>query len=111
VERRTAHAVDPLSGDAANLTPEQQKLVLGGEATMWSEYVNGKILTIASAPTAAIAETLLVTAISHRREFHVHASGRDQPKARMVGLTHPQSALENVASHLRDRQLQKSLQH
>ncbi len=34
------YAVDPLGGAAANLTPEEKKLVLGGEATMWSEYVN-----------------------------------------------------------------------
>ena len=34
------YAVDPLAGPAAELTPEQKQLVLGGEATMWSEYVN-----------------------------------------------------------------------
>jgi len=34
------YAVDPLGGAAANLTPEEQQRVLGGEATMWSEYVN-----------------------------------------------------------------------
>jgi len=51
------YAVDPLSGDAANLTPEQQKLVLGGEATMWSEYVNWENIDNRIWPrTAAIAE-------------------------------------------------------
>lgn len=51
------YAVDPLSGDAANLTPEQQKLVLGGEATMWSEYVNWENIDSRIWPrTAAIAE-------------------------------------------------------
>jgi len=51
------YAVDPLSGEAANLTPEQQKLVLGGEATMWSEYVNWENIDNRIWPrTAAIAE-------------------------------------------------------
>jgi len=51
------YAVDPLSGEAADLTPEQQKLVLGGEATMWSEYVNPENIDSRIWPrTAAIAE-------------------------------------------------------
>lgn len=51
------YAVDPLSGEAADLTPEQQKLVLGGEATMWSEYANPENIDSRIWPrTAAIAE-------------------------------------------------------
>jgi hexosaminidase len=33
------YAVEPLSGDSASLTPEQQKRIIGGEAAEWSEYV------------------------------------------------------------------------
>ena len=33
------YAVDPMSGAAANLTPEQKKLILGGEAAQWAEWV------------------------------------------------------------------------
>jgi len=51
------YTVDPLSGEAADLTPDQKKLVLGGEATMWSEYVNWENIDNRIWPrTAAIAE-------------------------------------------------------
>ena len=33
------YAVDPLSGDAANLTPEESKRILGGESCQWAEWV------------------------------------------------------------------------
>jgi len=33
------YAVDPMSDAAASLTPEQQKLILGGESCQWAEWV------------------------------------------------------------------------
>jgi hexosaminidase len=38
------YLVDPMSGDAAALTPDQQKLILGGESCMWAEYVSTEII-------------------------------------------------------------------
>jgi hexosaminidase len=53
------YLVDPFGGEAANLAPEQQKLVLGGEATMWSEFTTPEIIDSRIWPrTAAIAERL-----------------------------------------------------
>jgi len=53
------YSVDPMSGPAANLTPEQQQLILGGESCMWSEYVNPENIDSRIWPrNAAIAERL-----------------------------------------------------
>jgi hexosaminidase len=53
------YAADPLSGPAASLTAEEKQRVLGGEATMWTEYVSPENLDSRVWPrTAAIAERL-----------------------------------------------------
>jgi hexosaminidase len=51
------YAVDPMGGSAASLSPEEKERILGGEATMWSEYVNWENVDSRIWPrTAAIAE-------------------------------------------------------
>jgi hexosaminidase len=53
------YAVDPLSGAAANLSPEEQARILGGESCMWSEYVDAENIDSRIWPrNAAIAERL-----------------------------------------------------
>jgi hexosaminidase len=53
------YAVDPMGGAAANLSPEEKARILGGEDTMWSEYVNWENIDSRIWPrTAAIAERL-----------------------------------------------------
>jgi hexosaminidase len=51
------YLVDPLDGDGASLDAEQKARVLGGEATMWSEFVTPENIDSRIWPrTAAIAE-------------------------------------------------------
>lgn len=53
------YAIDPLGGAARDLTPEQKAKILGGEACMWSEYVDTETIDSRVWPaTAAIAERL-----------------------------------------------------
>jgi hexosaminidase len=54
---RQHYAVDPMGGDAAKLTPEQQNRILGGEACMWAEYVTSETVDSRIWPRgAAVAE-------------------------------------------------------
>ncbi|MGH9454675.1 MAG: beta-N-acetylhexosaminidase, partial [Terriglobia bacterium] len=53
------YAVDPFSGAAASLTPEQKARILGGEACMWSEHATPVNVDFGLWPrAAAIAERL-----------------------------------------------------
>jgi hexosaminidase len=53
------YAIDPMSGAAANLTPEQKALIVGGESCQWAEWVTPENIDSHIWPrNAAIAERL-----------------------------------------------------
>jgi len=53
------YAVDPMSGEAANLSAEEKQRILGGESCMWAEYVSPENVDSRIWPrNAAIAERL-----------------------------------------------------
>lgn len=53
------YAIDPMTGGAAALTPEEQRRILGGEACMWAEYITPETVDSRLWPRlAAIAERL-----------------------------------------------------
>jgi hexosaminidase len=83
------YAVDPASGPAANLTLEQQRLILGGESCMWTEYVSAENVDSRIWPrNAAIAERLWspqnVTDVASMYERLHAVSG----ELEWLGLTH-----------------------
>jgi hexosaminidase len=107
------YAVDPMSGDAANLTPEEQKRILGGESCQWAEWVTLENIDSHIWPrNAAIAERLWspqnvtdvpsmyarVNAVSLDLEFLglTHRSARQHMLHRMAG-TADINALRNLA--------------
>src|SRR5262249_12459618 len=92
---------DPLGGAAASLTPEQQKLVLGGEATMWSEYVNWENIDNRIWPrTAAIAERYWsAQSVTDVNSMYARLEVISQ-RLEWVGLTHcsqPRKMLQRLA--------------
>ena len=107
------YAIDPMSGAAANLTPEQKALILGGESCQWAEWVTPENIDSHIWPrNAAIAERLWspqdVTDVNsmytrmHAVSFELeslgltHVSARERMLQRMAG-TADVSALRTLA--------------
>jgi hexosaminidase len=101
------YLADPLAGDGASLNTEQKARVLGGEATMWSEFVTTEDIDSRIWPrTAAIAERLWspqetrdvssmykrLAVISQKLQYYglEHQSFTDLMLQRMSGEDNPQ---------------------
>ena len=108
------YLADPLAGEGAKLTPEQQARILGGEAAMWSEFVTPENVDSRIWPrTAAISERLWspqeirdvpsmyrrLAVVSQKLEYYglQHRSSTSMMLERMTGDSDPEP-LEVLAS-------------
>lgn len=107
------YEVDPLSGAAADLEPDEKQRILGGEACMWSEYVSTETIDSRLWPrTAAIAERLWsaqnvtdvnsmyqrLQATSDRLDFlGLHHHGYYQPMLRRIAGSEDVALLKALA--------------
>jgi hexosaminidase len=115
------YAVDPLGDGAADLSAEQKRLVLGGEACMWSEFVTPEVLDLRVWPrAAAIAERFWspsnvtdvadmyrrLAAVSRDLEWLglTHVSQREKMLERLAGggPVAPVRTLEEVVEPVKD---------
>ena len=89
--------VDPLSGPAASLTPEQKTRVLGGEATMWTDIVSHENMDNRIWPrTAAIAERLWSPEEVQDVASMYRRLGVESRRLELYGLRHRQISDEMV---------------
>jgi hexosaminidase len=83
------YLVDPMSGDAATLTPDQQKLILGGESCMWAEYVSTEIIDLRIWPrNVAIAERYWSPQSVRDVDSMYRRIDSESHRLEWVGLTH-----------------------
>jgi hexosaminidase len=92
------YAVDPLGGAAAHLTPEEKERILGGEATMWSEFVNAENVDSRIWPrTAAIAERLWSPQNTTDVDSMYRRMDAESARLEFLGLTHRTYQIPMVA--------------
>jgi hexosaminidase len=83
------YAVDPAASEAATLSPEEKRRILGGEACMWTEYVSAENFDSRVWPrTAAIAERLWSTQDAQDPEAMYRRMETTSWRLERMGLTH-----------------------
>jgi hexosaminidase len=83
------YAVDPMGGAAANLTAEEKERILGGESTMWSEYVNAENIDSRIWPrNAAIAERFWSPQNTTDIDSMYQRMEAESARLEWLGLTH-----------------------
>jgi len=98
-----SYAVDPLSGETANLSKEEESKILGGEACVWTENIDMQNLDSANWPrTAAIAERLWSPANVTDVDSMYRRLQALSRQLQSVGLTHRDTSpmmLERLAAN------------
>ena len=96
------YQVDPLSGAAAELSPDEKERVLGGEACMWSEFVTWETIDSRIWPrAAAIAERLWSPPEVDDVEDMYRRLEVTSQRLEVLGLTH-RSSHERMLRRLTD---------
>ena len=82
------YAIDPMSGNAASLSPEEAKRILGGEACMWAEFITPETIDSRLWPRlAAVAERLWSPqSVTDPKSMYVRLDAMT-PRLRWLGIT------------------------
>lgn len=95
------YSVDPLGGDAANLSAQEKQRILGGEACMWAEFVTPENIDGRIWPrAAAVAERLWSPENVQDLDSMYSRLGAVSEYLDFVGLTH-NSAYDSMLERLR----------
>jgi hexosaminidase len=83
------YTVDPMGGAAANLSDDEKKRILGGESTMWSEFVNAENVDSRIWPrNAAIAERFWSPQSTTDLDSMYRRMEAESIRLEWLGLTH-----------------------